>query len=96
MSPKLTGAEFRTLYERLRRQVPWGPDDRRGALNYITQEQVRTALGEARLGRTMSLAAPVEDWTAADNPDPARLRALAEDLRQGWRQHRDAPPPAGD
>ena len=72
MSPKLTGAEFRTLYERLRRQVPWGPDDRRGALNYITQEQVRTALGEARLGRTMSLAAPVEDWTAADNPDPAR------------------------
>jgi len=72
MSPKLTGAEFRTLYERLRRQVPWGPDDRRGALNYITQEQVRTALGEASLGRTMSLAAPIEDWPAADNPDPAR------------------------
>jgi kynurenine formamidase len=72
MSPKLTGAEFRTLYERLRRQVPWGPDDRRGALNYITPEQVRTALGEATLGRTMSLAAPVEDWRAADNPDPAR------------------------
>jgi kynurenine formamidase len=71
MSRQLTEAEFRTLYERLRR-VPWGPDDRRGALNYITKEQVRAALGEARLGRTMSLAAPVEDWPAADNPDPAR------------------------
>jgi hypothetical protein len=28
--------EFRALYERLRGQAPWGPDDRRGALNYIT------------------------------------------------------------
>jgi hypothetical protein len=32
----MTEAEFRSLYERLRGQVPWGPDDRRGALNYIT------------------------------------------------------------
>src|SRR5215471_15852837 len=51
----MTEAEFRALYERLRRQVPWGPDDRRGALNYITSTEVLAALGEPRLGRTVSL-----------------------------------------
>jgi len=68
----MTETQFRTLYERLRRQVPWGPDDRRGALNYITQAEVLAALREPRLGRTISLAAPVEDWPAPDNPDPAQ------------------------
>ena len=29
---RMTEAEFRSLYDRLRAQVPWGPDDRRGAL----------------------------------------------------------------
>jgi kynurenine formamidase len=67
-----TEAEFRSLYERLRAQVPWGPEDRRGALNYITPAEVLAALGEARLGRTVSLAAPVEDWATPDNPDPAQ------------------------
>ena len=68
----MTETEFRSLYERLRGQLPWGPDDRRGALNYITQAEILAALGEVTLGRTVSLAAPVEDRPAADNPDPAR------------------------
>ena len=68
----MTETEFRSLYERLRGQVPWGPDDRRGALNYITQAEILAALGEVTLGRAVSLAAPVEDRPAADNPDPAR------------------------
>src|SRR5213078_3074791 len=74
MSPpgRMTEAEFRSLYERLRGQVPWGPDDRRGALNNITSAQLLAAAGEVRLGRTVSLAAPVEDWVTADNPDPAQ------------------------
>jgi kynurenine formamidase len=70
----MTEAEFRALYERLRAQVPWGPDDRRGALNYITPAEVLTACGQVRLGRTVSLAGPVEDWATADNPDPAEHR----------------------
>jgi kynurenine formamidase len=70
----MTEAEFRSLHQRLRDQVPWGPDDRRGALNYITPAEVLTAVAEARLGRTLSLAAPVEHWPAADNPDPAEHR----------------------
>src|SRR5262249_36770633 len=59
-------ADFRALYERLRAQVPWGPADRRGALNYLTQADVLAACGAVRLGRTVSLAAPVEDWVAPD------------------------------
>ena len=69
---QLTEREFRALYKRLRGQLPWGPDDRRGALNYITSDEVRAAAREARLGRTVSLAAPVENWPTADNPEPAR------------------------
>jgi len=68
---QMTETEFRALYEQLRDQVPWGPDDRRGALNYITPAEVLAALAEPTLGRTISLAAPVEHWPAADNPDPA-------------------------
>ena len=68
----MTEAEFRALYERLRGQLPWGPGDRRGALNYITPAEVLAAAREVRLGRTVSLAAPVENLPAADNPDPAQ------------------------
>jgi hypothetical protein len=68
----MTEAEFRSLYERLRGQVRWGPDDRRGALNYITPAEVLAACAEVRLGRTVSLAVPVEDWVTPDNPDPAQ------------------------
>src|SRR5215470_5859347 len=69
---QMTETEFRSLYDRLRGQLPWGPDDRRGALNYITEAGIRAALGEVTLGRTVSLAAPVEHRPAADNPEPAQ------------------------
>jgi kynurenine formamidase len=56
--------------------VPWGPDDRRGALNHLGPAQIQAAAGEARLGRTVSLAAPVENQVSADNPDPAQHRMV--------------------
>ncbi len=68
----MTEAEFRAIYDRLRSQLPWGPDDRRGALNYLTPDDVRAAAGEVKLGRTVSMEAPVENRPAADNPEPAR------------------------
>jgi len=68
----MTEAEFRSLYDQLRGQLPWGPDDRRGALNYITPAEILAAAGEPRLGRTVSLAAPIQNRPAADNPDPAQ------------------------
>jgi kynurenine formamidase len=69
---RMTEAEFRSLHERLRAQVPWGPQDRRGALNYLTPAEILAACGQVKLGRTVSLAAPIEDRETADNPDPAR------------------------
>ncbi len=70
-APKMTQAGFRALYERLRRQLPWGPEDRRGALNYLTPEQVLAAAREVRLGLRISLASPIESAVTPDNPDPA-------------------------
>src|SRR5258707_9646046 len=69
--PVMTEASFRALYDRLRARRPWGPEDRRGALNYLTPAEVLAAMGEVRLGRTVSLEAPVEDRVTKDNPDPA-------------------------
>jgi kynurenine formamidase len=67
----LSAAEFGALYQRLRGAVPWGPEDRRGALNYLTPDRVLAAAAEIRLGRTVTLEAPIESSAAADNPEPA-------------------------
>jgi hypothetical protein len=69
---QLSETEFSSLYELVRGQAPWGPDDRRGALNYLTPATVLAAVGEVRLGRTVSLAAPVETWITLDNPEPCQ------------------------
>jgi kynurenine formamidase len=66
----MSEAEFRALHERLRRASAWVPADRRGALNNITLSDVAAAAGQVRVGRTVSLAAPIQG-PAADNPDPA-------------------------
>jgi hypothetical protein len=68
----MTEAQFGTLHERLRQQSPWGPGDRRRALNYITSAEVLTARSRVRLGRVISLSAPVQHQATADNPDPAQ------------------------
>jgi kynurenine formamidase len=66
----MSEAEFRALHERLRRASAWVPDDRRGALNNISMSDVVAAAGDLRIGRTVSLAAPIQG-PAPDNPDPA-------------------------
>jgi kynurenine formamidase len=66
----MSEAAFRALYERLRRASAWVPADRRGALNNITMSDVVATAGNVRVGRTVSLAAPIQG-PAADNPDPA-------------------------
>jgi kynurenine formamidase len=68
----LQAAEFRALYERVRRASAWGPGDRLGALNNISAADVVAAASDVRDGRTVSLAAPIESLAAADNPEPAR------------------------
>ena len=66
----LDEAAFSALYQRLRNAVAWGTDDRRGALNYITQAQVIAAASEIRLGRTLTLAAALDTRVTMDNPEP--------------------------
>ena len=70
-SPLMSETQFREIFQRLRSGVPWGPDDRRGGLNYITRAQVLAAAREVQLGRTVSLAAPIEILPGPDNPEPA-------------------------
>lgn len=67
----MTEAEFRELYRQLRAGLPWDAADRRGALNNLTPQRTLAAADQVRLGRTVSLAAPIENKKAPDNPHPA-------------------------
>ena len=69
---RLTRDEFAALFRRLKSTADWGTADRRGALNHITSAHVIAAAMEVRLGRSVSLARPIETEPAADNPEPAR------------------------
>ncbi|WP_329125240.1 cyclase family protein [Streptomyces sp. NBC_01353] len=71
----MSAHHFRALYERLRRGAPRStPDGRPGALRHMTPERVVAAVAEVRLGRTVSLAAPIETVPGPDDPEPARHR----------------------
>jgi hypothetical protein len=65
---------FMLLNERLRDSASWGREDRRGALNNLTATRVAQAAQEIRSGRTVSLAAAVENEASLDNPDPCQHR----------------------
>jgi kynurenine formamidase len=66
----MDAADFEILRQRLRRASAWGSADRRGALNHITPDRVLAAMGEVRLGRSATLAAPIESDVTLDNPEP--------------------------
>jgi kynurenine formamidase len=71
-SPVMSAADFAALYRRLRQAADWGPADRRGALNNLAPAQILAAAREIRLGRTVSLEAPIESYVTPDNPDPSQ------------------------
>ncbi len=68
-APAQRGAVPRAV-RRLRARPAWGPQDRRGALNYLTPDRLAAACREVRLGRGVSLASPMEDTAGPDNPEP--------------------------
>ncbi|CUM36451.1 hypothetical protein BN2537_1867 [Streptomyces venezuelae] len=68
--PDMPAHEFRALYERLRRGAASTEDGRPGALRHVTPERVMAAVAEVRLGRTVSLAAPIETVPGPDAPSP--------------------------
>ncbi|MFF3839108.1 cyclase family protein [Streptomyces sp. NPDC001930] len=68
----MTAHDFRALYERLRNgAAPPAVTGRCGALRRLTPERVAAAAAEVRLGRTVSLAAPIETVPGPDDPEPA-------------------------
>ncbi|WP_371501202.1 cyclase family protein [Kitasatospora sp. NBC_00374] len=79
-APRQSRDEFRALYRSLRESAA-GRTGGRGALETITAATVRAAAGEVRLGRTVTMAAPVETRPGPDNPQPAghRLTGPPED-----------------
>jgi kynurenine formamidase len=66
---KMSSAEFRALYERLRGHAQWGTGDRRGALNHITPARLLAAASELSIGRSVTMASALAG-SAADNPEP--------------------------
>ncbi|MER5935113.1 cyclase family protein [Streptomyces sp. NPDC002054] len=69
--------EFRELYRRLREATR--TEDPRGALRHLTPERIAAAAAEVRLGRTVSMAAPIETLPGPDNPVPAAHRMTGPD-----------------
>jgi kynurenine formamidase len=71
---EISAAEFRELFERVSNWGCWGPDDERGALNYLTPERVAAAAALVSRGRTISLSRPLNTEREPDNPEPADHR----------------------
>ena len=65
----MPSGQLHELYERLRRRGGWDDGNGRGALRHLTPDRLLTAAGEVRLGRTVTMAAPLAG-SAADNPEP--------------------------
>ncbi|MGW5281547.1 cyclase family protein [Streptomyces collinus] len=81
--PAMPEAAFRELYRRMRdERAPGGTGDRPGALAELTPERVAAAAAEVRLGRSVSLAAPVETRPGPDSPEPATHRMTAPARRE--------------
>ncbi|MFF4487847.1 cyclase family protein [Streptomyces sp. NPDC001544] len=76
-SQRMSEADFRALYRRLRELARSGADQPRGALGHLTPERVVAAAAEVRRGRSLSLAAPIETEPGPDNPQPASHRMTA-------------------
>jgi hypothetical protein len=66
----LSLTEFEQLFEAVKNWGRWGPDDDRGALNYITPARTRAAMALVRSGQTVSLSAPLDTVAGPDNPRP--------------------------
>lgn len=69
--PDLDAAGFAALFHRLSTWNRWGPDDRRGTLNFLTPDCVLSALSEVRSGLTVTMSQPIHLRAAPDNLEPA-------------------------
>jgi len=63
--------EFEELFEKVNNWGRWGPNDRKGTLNYITPDKVRAAAALIRSGRSVSMSLPINTVSGPDNANPA-------------------------
>lgn len=70
-SGSISAEPFGVLFESLCNWGRW-PDDERGALNLITPECLRRAVGTVKLGRSISLSLVLSTQAGPDNPKPAQ------------------------
>jgi kynurenine formamidase len=69
-APLMSRDEFDDLFAELRAWGTWGPDDAKGALNYLTRERVQAAAGLVTSGLTVGLGHILDTVPGPDNPDP--------------------------
>ena len=73
----LTAANLEEMFEKVSNWGRWGPEDERGALNLITDEQRAAAAALVREGLTVSCALELPVRPAPDNPTPVRHMMIA-------------------
>ena len=56
---EVNAVEFRQLFEAVSTWGRWGPDDERGALNYLTPARILEAARLVRTGETVTLSLPL-------------------------------------
>lgn len=67
---RVSAREFADLHEACKHWGRWGGDDQRGALNFITPDQVRAATASVSSGRTVACSWPLDTKAGPDNPKP--------------------------
>jgi len=72
MAKTYATAEIAELLEKVSNWGRWGPDDQRGALNYISNDKRAAAARLVRTGEAVSLAVPLPTQPSRDNPTPVR------------------------
>ncbi|MCL7425421.1 cyclase family protein [Streptomyces sp. YS415] len=71
-APRMTATGFQALYRFLRSKTTLPKaNGKPDALRHLTPERVAAAVAEVRLGRTVSLAAPIGTTAGPDDPEPA-------------------------
>jgi kynurenine formamidase len=73
-APHVSRAEFNEVFARCDSTGRWGPDDQRGALNYLTSADVAAAAALVRTGRTVSCGWDLDTVEGPDNPRPVQHR----------------------
>lgn len=66
----VSAQQFADLHEACKHWGRWGPDDQRGAINFITPDHVRGATASVRSGRTVTCSWPLDTKAGPDNPKP--------------------------